>query len=88
MVIRAIFLSLALAGFRYKEELSPTTTLERNFCLMKIVRTLLAVLTVTLIATHASFAVPVPVPEIDPGMGAGALALISGAILVIRGRKS
>ena len=55
---------------------------------MKIVRTLLAVLTVTLIATHASFAVPVPVPEIDPGMGAGALALISGAILVIRGRKS
>jgi hypothetical protein len=54
---------------------------------MKRTRTLLAVLAVTLIATHASFAVPTGVPEIDPAMGTGALALLGGAILVIRGRK-
>ena len=54
---------------------------------MKMMRTLLAVLTVTLIATHASFAVPSTTPEIDPAMGTGALALLGGAILVIRGRR-
>ena len=27
------------------------------------------------------------VPEIDPAMGVGALALLSGALLVIRGRQ-
>jgi hypothetical protein len=27
------------------------------------------------------------VPEIDPGSGASALALLSGALLVIRGRR-
>ena len=52
---------------------------------MKMTRTMLAILAVTLIATRASFATAIP--EIDPGMGAGALALLSGAILVIRGRK-
>jgi hypothetical protein len=29
-----------------------------------------------------------PVPEIDPGSGASALALLSGALLVIRGRRN
>jgi hypothetical protein len=29
---------------------------------------------------------PDPVPEIDPAMGAGALALLGGAVMVIRGR--
>ena len=53
---------------------------------MKMTRTLLAVLAVTLIATHASFAVATA-PEIDPAMGTGALALLGGAIMVIRGRK-
>jgi hypothetical protein len=53
---------------------------------MKIMRSLLAVLAVTVVATHASFAVT-GVPEIDPAMGTGALALLGGAILVIRGRK-
>jgi hypothetical protein len=52
---------------------------------MKMTRTLLAVLAVTLIATHASFAAVAP--EIDPAMGTGALALLGGAIMVIRGRK-
>ena len=47
-------------------------------------RYLLAVLAVLAIATHNAFAVPVP--EIDPAMGTGALALIAGAIVVIRGR--
>lgn len=59
------------------------------------VRNLLAVLVVTLIATHASFATGCPsfnphcdlAPEIDPAMGVGALALIGGAIMVIRGRS-
>jgi len=54
---------------------------------MKNLRTLLAVFAVTLFATHASFARLDSVPEIDPRMGAGALALLSGAIMVIRGRK-
>ena len=55
---------------------------------MKMMRTLLAVLAVTLIAVHASFATPaVGTPEIDPAMGTGALALLGGAILVIRGRR-
>jgi hypothetical protein len=52
---------------------------------MKTIRTLLAVLAVTLFATHASFGAGVP--EIDPAMGTGALALLGGVILVIRGRK-
>jgi hypothetical protein len=28
------------------------------------------------------------VPEIDPGLGGSALALLSGALLVIRGRRN
>ena len=34
-----------------------------------------------------AFAGHVTVPEIDPAMGIGALALLSGAILVIRARR-
>jgi hypothetical protein len=30
---------------------------------------------------------PVSAPEIDPGSAAGAIALVSGALLVIRGRR-
>jgi hypothetical protein len=58
---------------------------------MKYFRQLLAVLAITLIATHTAFA-GIPggdgggAPEIDPAMGMGALAFIGGAILVIRGR--
>ena len=59
---------------------------------MNFFRQFLAVLAVTLIATHASYA-GIPdggggggAPEIDPSMGIGALAVLSGAILVIRGR--
>ena len=52
---------------------------------MKIMRSLLAVAAVTLMVSHAAFATPAP--EIDPGMGAGALALVGSAILVIRGRR-
>ena len=40
---------------------------------------------VTVIVTHTSFAA-FGAPEIDPAMGTAALALVSGAILVIRGR--
>jgi hypothetical protein len=46
-----------------------------------------AVLALTLAATTVSFAAPVSTPEIDPSMGAGALALLGGAVMVIRGRK-
>ena len=58
---------------------------------MKYYRQLLAVLVITLIATHTAYA-GIPdgggggAPEIDPAMGMGALAFIGGAILVIRGR--
>jgi hypothetical protein len=54
-----------------------------------IARTFLAVLAVTLIASHASFAkLDVTVPEVDPAMGVGAMALISGCVMVIRGRSA
>ncbi len=59
---------------------------------MKFYRQFLAVLVILLIATHPAFA-GIPdggggggAPEIDPAMGMGALAFLSGAILVIRGR--
>ncbi|MGP8259257.1 MAG: hypothetical protein ACLQM6_04815 [Acidobacteriaceae bacterium] len=58
---------------------------------MKYFRHFLAVVAITLIATHTAFA-GIPdgsgggAPEIDPAMGMGALAFLSGAILVIRGR--
>ena len=51
---------------------------------MKIIRSILAVLAVTLIAIHPSFGGGAP--EIDPAMGMGAITLLGGAILVIRGR--
>jgi hypothetical protein len=54
---------------------------------MKIFRNLLAVLVVTVIAIHPLYGPPNGgSPEIDPGMSMAALALLSGAILVIRGR--
>ncbi len=34
-----------------------------------------------------AFAPPAPVPEISPDAAASALALISGALLVMRGRR-
>ncbi len=54
---------------------------------MKIFRNLLAVLVVTVIAIHPLYGPPNGgSPEIDPGMSMAALALLCGAILVIRGR--
>jgi len=50
-------------------------------------RTALAVIAVTLAVSSVSYAGAAPVPEIDPAMGAGALALLGGAIMVIRGRR-
>jgi len=49
-------------------------------------RTALAVIAVTLAVSSVSFAANT-VPEIDPAMGTGALALLGGAIMVIRGRR-
>jgi hypothetical protein len=49
------------------------------------IRNLFAVVAVVLFVSHAAFA-KVSVPEIDPSMGTGALALLGGAIMVIRGR--
>jgi hypothetical protein len=51
---------------------------------MKIIRSILAMLAVTIIAIHPLFGGGAP--EINPAMGTGAFALLSGAILVIRGR--
>ena len=34
-----------------------------------------------------TFALAVPVPEIDPGSATSALALLGGALLVLRGRR-
>ncbi|HVA51768.1 MAG TPA: hypothetical protein VNH11_35835 [Pirellulales bacterium] len=43
-------------------------------------------LVVAALAGHASANVPPPTPEIDPGSLAGALALLAGGVLVLRGR--
>lgn len=48
---------------------------------MKIVGMMLLVIG----ASGAAFALAVP--EIDPGSGASALALLAGAVLVVRGRR-
>ena len=53
---------------------------------MKFTRLLLAALAVTAMATPNLLARPVAAPEIDPSLGAGTLALIAGAIMIIRGR--
>lgn len=50
-----------------------------------VIRNLSALLVVTLVATRHAFAGAIT-PEIDPAMGAGAIALLAGAIMVIRGR--
>jgi hypothetical protein len=53
---------------------------------MKIaVRSILAVLVLCSFAYHSALATAVP--EIDPGTGVGALALLGGAVMVIRGRR-
>ena len=52
-----------------------------------MIRAVAAVFAVTLIASSTSFAQPAPVPEVDLGMGASALALLGGVILAVRGRK-
>ncbi len=51
----------------------------------KRLRNLIAVLAVTVIATHSASAA-FGTPEIDPATGTAALTLLGGAILVIRGR--
>jgi hypothetical protein len=43
---------------------------------------------VLLLIGSASVALATPVPEIDPGSGMSALALLSGALLVIRARRN
>jgi len=58
---------------------------------MKSLRNILAVMAVVMIASHTAYAgLPDPggngAPEIDPAMGTGVLALLGGAIMVIRGR--
>jgi len=40
-----------------------------------------------LLAIGASGALMASVPEIDPASGANAIALLTGAMLIIRGRK-
>ena len=50
-------------------------------------RKLLGLVLLTLGTAGAVLAVPLPGPEIDAGSAVSALALISGAVLVIRGRK-
>jgi hypothetical protein len=50
------------------------------------IRSFFAVLMFMLLCSSASFAWSLKVPEIDPATGAGALALVSGFIVVIRGR--
>jgi hypothetical protein len=54
---------------------------------MKSLGNLIAVLLVVMIASHTAFAgQPKNAPEIAPAMGTAVFALLSGAIMVIRGR--
>jgi hypothetical protein len=59
--------------------------MERNSNVKSLVRSGLSVLLVAFVAYHHAQATPVP--EIDPTMGVGALALLGGAVMVIRGRR-
>lgn len=43
--------------------------------------------TILIAVGMSSLAMAAPVPEIDPGSGVSALALLGGALLVIRGRR-
>jgi hypothetical protein len=53
-----------------------------------LLKTLIAVALLVVGVTGAAFAgVSVPAPEIDGGSALNALALVSGALLVIRGRR-
>ena len=55
---------------------------------MKIfMRSMLSVLLVTLVSYHSAHARIDAVPEIDPAMGMGALALLGAGVMVIRGRR-
>lgn len=53
-----------------------------------MLRTALAVATVALVSAPFAHAGSFVAPEIDPSFGAGALVLLSGAVMVIRGRKT
>jgi hypothetical protein len=50
-------------------------------------RKAIGLLLLTLGTAAAALAIPIPSPEIDGGSAISALALISGALLVIRGRR-
>jgi hypothetical protein len=54
---------------------------------MKALRTVLSVVAFTLLASHFALADTECVPEVNPAMGMTALAFLSGAVMVIRGRK-
>jgi hypothetical protein len=47
----------------------------------------LALLTVAVVGSVLAVPPSAPAPEIDPGTGASALTLLSGVLLVIRGRR-
>jgi hypothetical protein len=51
------------------------------------VQKILALIMLAIAVQCAALAVGPPAPEIDPASGASALALLAGAVLVIRGRK-
>jgi LPXTG-motif cell wall-anchored protein len=60
-----------------------------KFSLLSLLRNSLAVLTVLFAAyshAHAAYFVP-QTPEIDPSLATGGLALLGGAILLVRGRR-
>lgn len=52
-----------------------------------LLRSSLAVLAALVMLTASAHAFMPTGPEIDPSMGPGALALLAGAIVVIRGRR-
>src|ERR1022692_1915418 len=59
----------------------------QNRCFWRIWNMTRMVGMMLLLIGAAGFAMANPVPEIDPGSAGSALALLSGALLVVRGRS-
>lgn len=44
--------------------------------------------TLTVLMAHGPITAPLPAPETDPSTGMAAMALVTGAALIIRGRRT
>jgi hypothetical protein len=78
-------LTYSLASLRISVSIAPKSYLSQNKSEEDILRKLVTVALFCLGACAVASAFQVP--EIDPGSGVNALALIAGAVIVFRGRR-